>query len=188
MKGDITMSKISKIVAALAVVPVLAFASPVFADSPGQFDNKDTNYQVRNMKDKSYSQSATAACDESVRYSVMAANADFGQLSDVTVKASLTSGNITVSAKNVADQTVSVSGKVTVTVPANGHLTYVNGSTVRINGDNTQRDKQADGVTNGGVNVGDLDGSSNIFVQFDAKVNCDTETPKEIKVCNLDTK
>jgi hypothetical protein len=185
------MSKVTKIAAALAVVPMLAFASPVFADSPGQLSNGTTNYKVRNVtKDGAYAQAISAACNETVKYSVTAANSDFGLLKDVTVKANLASGDINISAKNVNGDTTSVSGKATVSVPSNGTLSYISGSTVRINSSNTSTTKQGDGVvTANGVNVGDLNGSTYIFVQFQAKVTCETEEqPKDIKVCRLSDK
>lgn len=181
------MSKFTKIAAALAVIPVLAFASPVFADSPGQLSNGATNYKVRNVsKNGSYAQSISAACNETVKYSITAANSDFGLLKDLTIKANLATGDINLSAKNVNNDTTSVSGKATVSVPSNGHLVYVNGTTVRINSTNTSTTQEGDGVvTANGENVGDLNGSTYTFIQFQAKVTCDQEQPKEIQVCNL---
>jgi hypothetical protein len=180
------MSKLSKLAALVAVVPVLAFSSPVFADSPGQLSNGPTNYKVRNVtQNTDYSQSTNAACGETVKYSVTLANSDFGMLTDLTLKANLASGAISASAKNVNGDTTSVSGSVTVNTP--GTLQYVNGTTVRLTGDAAQTPTALpDGVAGDGVNVGNLNGSTYIRVQFQAKVNC--ETPNQIKVCDLTTK
>jgi hypothetical protein len=182
------MKKLASVAAGLAVMPVLAFAAPVFADSPGQLSNGPTNYKVRVLPNGTYAQSVSAACNDTVKYSVTLANSDFGKLTDLTVKANLASGAISASAKNVNGDTTSVSGSAKVSVPANASLNYVAGSTVRINSDNTVTTPEADGVvTANGVNVGDLNGSTYVFVQFQAKVNCPTP-PKQIKVCQLDTK
>ena len=175
------------VAAVIAVAPVLGFAAPVFADSPGQLSNAPTNYEVKNVtKNGSYSQSATAACSETVKYSVLLANSDFGLLRNLTVKANLASGAISASATNTVNDTTSVSGSVNVSHP--GTLQYVNGSTVRITSDGQTRTPLADGVTGAGVNAGDLNGSTQTFVQFEAKVVCDTPQPNQIQVCDLNTK
>lgn len=167
------------------IAAAVAFSAPVLADSPGQLSNSPTNYKVRNVtQNGAYAQSVSAACNETVKYSVTLANSDYGMLTGLTLKANLTSGDINASAKNANGDTTSVSGKATVSVPANASLSYVAGTTVRINSDNTSQTALADGVATKGVNVGDLNGSTYIFVQFQAKVNCQTP-PKKITVCRL---
>ena len=175
--------------AALAILPVLGvlFSTPVFADSPGQLSNGPGNYKVRNVtKNGAYAQSVAATCNETVKYSITLSNSDFGLLRNLTVKADMASGNITASATNANDQTTSVSGDAKVTVDK-GTLSYVPGSTVRITSDGATSTALADGITAGGVNAGNLNGSTAIFVQFQAKVNCPVE-PKNIEVCELATK
>lgn len=170
--------------AALAILPVLGvlFSTPVFADSPGQLSNGPANYKVRNVtKNGAYAQSVAATCDETVKYSITLSNSDFGLLRDLTVKANMTSGDITASAVNAANATTSVSGNAKVTVDK-GTLAYVPGSTVRISSDNSTREGKADGITAGGVNVGNLNGSTAIFVQFEAKVNCPAPEAPEVPV------
>jgi len=169
------MKKLYALVAAIFVaVPVFAFAAPVFADSPGQLSNSPTNYKVRNVTTNgSYGQTASAACNETVRYSVILSNSDFGLLTNLTVKANMATGAINASATNVVGATTSVSGNAKVNTT--GTLQYVAGSTVRIAEDAVTRTAVADGVTTAnGVNVGNLNGSTAIFVQWDAKVKCDT--------------
>ncbi len=181
------MKKLALLVAAIAAIPAL-FAAPVFADSPGQLSNGASNYKVRNVtQNGEYSQKVAAVCGDTVKYSVTLANSDFGLLKDLTVKANLGSGAISASAINAEGKTTSVSGNVTVTL-AKGTLQYVSGSTVRIASDGSNSKSLPDGVANGGVNVGELNGSTQIFVQFQAKVDCPTTPPKKIKVCELDTK
>lgn len=172
------MKKFALIAAALAVAPSLTMTAPVFADSPGQLSNATTNYEVKNVTTGgAYGQSANATCNETVRYSVLLANSDFGKLTDLTVSANLASGAINASAKNTNNETTSVSGSVDVNV-AKGSLNYVAGSTVRVSSNGQARTALNDGVTAGGVNAGELEGSTQTFVQFDAKVACETtETP-----------
>lgn len=183
------MKKLSVLAAAIVAVSTLAFAAPVFADSPGQLASGPDLYQVRNVtKNTGYSSSVAAACDETVKFSIKLANSEFGLLTNVNVKAPL-NGTMTASATNAANQTTSVSGSVSVSVPANGTLTYVPGSTVNLDVNGNQIKTLADGITTTGVNKGNLNGSTREFVQFQAKVNCEKpEPPKDIKVCELATK
>lgn len=176
------MKKFALAAAALAVAPSLALAAPVFADSPGQLSNSPDFYKVKNeTKGTAYGTSATATCGDVVKYSVMIANSEFGLLSNVTVKTTL-AGNTTVSATNAANQPTSVAGNVSVSVDK-GTLTYVAGSTKNLKSDGTFIKALADGITTSGVNKGDLNGSTAEFVQFQAKVVCETtpvapETPQ----------
>lgn len=172
-------------IAASFLVPVAS----VFADSPGQLSNGATNYEVKNVtKNGSYGQTASATCGETVKYSVLLANSDFGLLKDLTVKADLGTGAISASAINATGATTSVSGKVTVSLDK-GSLVYVPGSTVRVSSDGATKTPLADGVTAGGVNAGELNGSTQTFVQFQAKVDCPTTPPPvKIQVCELATK
>lgn len=175
---------------ALALMPVLGVmvSAPVFADSPGQLSNGPANYKVRNVtKNTAYAQSTTATCDETVKYSITLSNSDYGLLTNLMVKANLASGAINASATNAAGDTTAVSGTATVTVDK-GTLAYVPGSTVRITSDGKTTTPLADGIVGNGVNVGNLNGSTAIFVQFQAKVNCPTPEVKYITVCELATK
>ena len=175
---------------ALLALPIVALvpSAQVFADSPGQLTNAATNYEVRNVtKNGSYSQSVSAACGETVKYSVYLANSEYGLLKNLTVKADIASGTISASATNAAGATTSVSGKVTVSLPAGGTLAYVAGSTVRITSDGKTVTNLPDGIVSGGVNAGELNGSTQTFVQFQAKVNC-VVPPKDITVCRLSDK
>lgn len=181
------MKKFALMAAALVAIPSLFFSSTAFANSPGQLQNSDNFYKVKNVtKGGDYAKSVSATCDETVKFSVMVANGEYGALSGVTVKTTL-AGATSVSATNTANQTTSTSGSVSVNV-TKGSLVYVAGSTVRINEDNSTVNL-ADGITNGGVNAGNLAGSTAMHVQFQAKVKCDTPpAPKNITVCELATK
>jgi hypothetical protein len=170
------MKKLALFVAAIAAIPALLGAS-VFADSPGQLSNGASNYKVRNVtKNGEYSQTIAATCGETVKYSITLSNSDYGLLKDLTVKANIASGAISASAINASNETTSVSGNAKVNLDK-GTLAYVPGSTVRITSDGKTSTPQADGITAGGVNVGNLNGSTAIFVQFQAKVECPTTPP-----------
>ncbi len=184
------MKKLALFFGALAVVPAM-FASSAFADSPGQLQVSDGDFLVKNVTaNSSYAKSASLKCDETVKYSFLFSNSDFGQLKDVTVKATLPN-SITVSAKNADNATTSASGTVAVSQPSNGTLSYVPGTTTYYgyNADGTVASTKtlADGVTAGGINTGTLAGSTGARIYFQAKVNCATE-PKMIEVCDLKTK
>ncbi|HEY0965314.1 MAG TPA: hypothetical protein VGE13_02435 [Candidatus Saccharimonadales bacterium] len=181
------MKKLAMLVAALAALPAL-FAAPVFADSPGQLSNGDNNYKVRNVTaNGAYGKSVALKCNEVVKYSITLSNTDFGLLRNLTVKANLPN-NISASATNADDQTTSVSGSVNVTVPAGANLKYVSGSTQLFTSAGSLVRGLADGITTGGVNAGNLNGSTAVFVQFQAKADCPTPEVKKITVCELATK
>src|SRR6478736_1855378 len=107
------MKKLALFVAALVAVPAM-FAASAFADSPGQLSNGDANYLVKNVSQNgTYGKSVSLACNETVKYSILMSNSDFGQLTNVTVKAALPN-SITISGTNTDGATTSVSGSVAV--------------------------------------------------------------------------
>jgi hypothetical protein len=182
------MKKFAALAAALMAAPSLIFAAPAFADSPGQLASGPTMYQVKNVtKGGAYGSTASATCGDVVKYSFQVANSEFGLLKDVTLKANLATGNATASAVNSIGETTSVSAHVTVNVDK-GNLVYVPGSTQNFNVNGGLIKTLPDGVTAGGVNKGNLNGSTREFIQFQAKVECEVEVPKDITVCELATK
>lgn len=177
------MKKLAMFIAAIAAAPVL-FAASAFADSPGSLASGPDLYQVK--KSGSYSSSVTVTCDETIKFSLKLANSEFGQLDNVMVKAGL-NGSVSASATNAANKTTSVSGNVSVNV-TKGKLVYVPGSTINLDVNGNVIKNLPDGITTGGVNKGTLKGSTREFVQFQAKVACDTPEVKKIKVCELASK
>jgi len=174
------MKKLAMFAAVLAAIPSLVMSAPVFADSPGSLATGPDLYQVKNVtKGSAYGSTATATCGDVLKYSIKLANSEFGLLTNVTVKAPL-NGTMTASATNAANQTTSVSGSVAVTV-SQGNLVYVPGSTQNLNVSGGLIKTLPDGITAGGVNKGNLNGSTREFVQFQAKVDCPTTPPKECK-------
>ena len=184
------MSKVSKLAATAALLPVLAFSAPVFADSPGQLGGGGDTLVVKNLtQNGSYSSSAAVtACGDVVRYSMRLHNTEFGQLNNIVVKSTLGS-TTNVTATPDSGASAGTSESVTVTGLTNGQsLSYVSGSTQLFDGNGNLVKNLADGVVSAnGLNVGSLMGSTTEFVDFNAKVNCETQ-PKQIQVCELSTK
>lgn len=169
-------------IAAISAVSVLGFVAPVSASSPGNLSSGPDMYQVKNVtKGSAYATSASATCGETVKYSLQLSNSEFGLVSNINVKASLASGNITASGTNAANASTSVAGHVSVSVDK-GSLSYVNGSAKLLDVNGNLIANVSDSVVTSGTNVGNLNGSTREFVQFQAKVDCPTtpttpETP-----------
>lgn len=184
------MKKLTFVTAVAATIASSLYTiAPVFASSPGYLAGGPDMYQVRNVtKNTAYSSNVAVACNETVKYSIKLSNTEYGLLSNVTVKAPLT-GTMTATATNAANETVSTNGTVTVT-PAAGNYSYVAGSTQLLDVNGNLIKGLSDGITGNGVNTGTLNGSTREFVQFQAKLNCDTpeKPPVKIPVCELATK
>lgn len=179
------MKKLAFIAGAIAFVSSALVSVTALATSGGYLAGGPDIYQVRNVTtNTAYSSSASVACNETVKYSVKLSNTEYGLISNINVKAPLT-GTMTASGTNAASETVSTSGTVTVT-PAAGSFSYIAGSTQLYDVNGNLIKALPDGITAGGVNVGNLNGSTREFVQFQAKLTC--ETPKKITVCELATK
>src|SRR5579871_3053318 len=97
------MSKISKIGATLAIMPILALSGTAIAGSPGQLGGGDI-YRSKNLtQNGSYSDNTTATCNDEVQYSMMLSNTQFGALNNVTVTVSLPSTGGTSTATATTD-------------------------------------------------------------------------------------
>jgi len=170
------MKKLAIFAALVALVVPSLFAPSAFAESPGQLAGGTNIYQVRNVTTNTeYSQTASVKCGETVKYSIKLSNTEYGLLSNINAKASLTSGTATVSATNSENETVTTSGKVTVTLEK-GSLNYIAGSTQVVDADG-KATVVSDGITSTSVNVGTLNGSTHKYVQFQAKLSCPTAPP-----------
>ena len=173
------MSRISKLAAAFAALPVMAFASPVLADSPGQLTSGSNTYLVKNLtQNGSYVNSVNTACGDEVQYSIRLHNAAFGGLTNVQVSANLSNGQMTAVPAEGASQ--GTSGSVTVNLPSGGSLAYQSGSTKLYDANGAVIKTLTDTITSSGVNVGNISGSTTEFVNFKAKVNC--PTPPQVSI------
>jgi hypothetical protein len=186
------MIRFSKLAAALAVLPVLAVASPVYAGSPGQLAQGSNLYMVKNLtQNGSYAKTISASCNDEVQYSMMLANTGFGALNNVTLSATLPSagGTSTATATTDLGGTSGTHDSVTVNLGSNQTISYENGSTNLYNDKAGLIKNLSDGVTASGVNIGTINGSTTVFVNFKAKVTCPTPTPEVKLACvELDVK
>lgn len=179
------MKNLSKVVA-LAGVASIATAvtlSPVLADSPGQLMGGPNVYKVKNVtQNGSYATTANAnACDE-LEYSINLHNTEFGKLTNIVTSVTLPSnGSSVMTATPDSGGTTGTTGNVSVNLGSAQGITIENGTTELFNGSGTLVKTLPDGIANGGINVGDLNGSTNEFVNFKAKVNCPTPvTPASV--------
>jgi hypothetical protein len=164
-----------KLISALAALPILAVSGMAFASSPGQLTGGAQVLEAKNITQSgSYSDNTSVACNEDVQYSTMLHNAGSGGLTNIQVSASL-AGSVTATPAEGA--TFGTSDTTTVNVASGGTLTYENGTTklYDINGNLLQT--LPDSITSGGVNIGNMAGSSVEYVNFRAKVNCPTPPP-----------
>jgi hypothetical protein len=169
--------------AAAVIIPVAGLSGSAAADSPGQIGGGDI-YRVKNItKNTDFADLTTAnACDE-LQYKIRLHNSRFGEVTNIVANATLPAGPNSVSKMTVnytsEGPETSVSDTATVNLSTAQNINYVNGSTQLLDGNNNVIKALSDGVTAGGVNVGDLKGSTTEFVQFKAKVNCPTppQTP-----------
>jgi uncharacterized repeat protein (TIGR01451 family) len=164
-------------VATAVIVPVAGFAGPALASSPGQIDS-GTIYRVKNItKNSDFAASASATCGDEVQFKALLHNSGFGSVDNVTVKATLPSGGGTSALDVTYDSNGpenSVSASATLNV-SSGSASYVSGSSQLLDEDSKIIKSLPDGITNGGVNTGTLNGSTSEFVTFKAKVTCETK-------------
>ena len=172
------MKNLSKIAAVAGATTVAAAISlPVFAGSPGQLEGGSIVYKVKDLtQNGSYASSIKAnACDE-LEYSIDLHNTDYGQLTNIMVKAPLSnSGSSNMTATPDSGASFGTSGSVTVDSAQS--VTYENGTTELYDGTGKAVKALPDGITTSGINVGNLNGSTGEFVNFKAKVNCPTPAP-----------
>lgn len=177
------LSKLTQgIIATFAILPIVGFgAVPVLAytgqSSNGQFTGI---YEVKDeTTNGAYGNTITAnACDD-LRYKVYLYNPGPSFLSNATVQATLPkiaakSNTSTVTASSVNAEPSSISLTSTVNFASAQSVTYQSGSTELLDANGNLIKDLPDGITQGGVNIGDLAASGTEFVQFGAQVNCPT--------------
>lgn len=165
--------------AGIFAASVLVFAAPALADNEGQIEGGNI-YRVKNItKNIDFTDPVTADPCDVVQYKVRIHNPGPGALTSVTVKAALPNvvatshtSTVTVSAINANPQSTSDTAVVNVS-KASG-ISYVNGSTQLLDANGNVISTLGDGVTSGGVNIGNVGVSINEkrFVQFKAKLEC----------------
>ncbi len=157
------------------IVPVAAVVSPALADSPGQVT---AGYSIKNLSQNTkYTNPATAGQCEELEYSLRLHNPSYSAANSIVVKATLPAG---ASTSNTSNATITYSDGVgspasaSATVNLNPALgvSYEAGSAKLFDGSGNVIKTLPDGVTNSGVNIGSLSGSTVEYVNFKAKTSC----------------
>ena len=186
------MSKLSVLATAVAVVPVLAFSGSALAAGMGQIEGGDI-YRVKNVtKNVDFVNAVNATCGDTVQFKVRIHNPGPSKINNVKVVATLPgaaatsfTSQVTVSAPD-ADPT-STSDTATVTSDKTAKLSYVSGSTELLGANNEKLQTMPDTITSTGVVLTDGVGVSineKRFVQFSAKLNCETTPPTTTTTTN----
>lgn len=167
------MKKLHKIIAtgvtALAITAI--GVAPALADSPGQIVGGPNAYVVKDITTSgSYAASVSPACGDVIQYSAELHNPMNGGLTNIVVSANLGNGSFSAVPAEGASQGMTAS--VSVNLPSGGSLAYQGGTTTLYDGSGNVVRTLSDDITSGGVNIGNLPGSTTEFVNFRAKVNC----------------
>ena len=180
MKRILSLTAVVTSILTVAVGVLGVISSPAFAASPGQLAGGD-NYLVKNLtKGGAYANNVSATCNEEVQFSMQLSNTEYGALNNVTLKATLptSGGTSTATATTSLGGTTGTSDTASVTLGENQTISYEAGSTVLYDGNGSAIRTLGDSITSGGVNIGTIDGSTTKFVNFKAKVNCETPPKK----------
>src|SRR3569833_1069971 len=166
------MKIVSKLAATAAILPIVAFASTAFADSPPQLGGGADVYVVKNLTQAgSYASIVNAnACDE-LKYSVRLHNTALSAFQDVKLSDSLPSASSTINT-STATATTNLGGAsgtsdtATVDLSSAQTIGYENGTAVLTDANNNVIRTLQDTITSSGVDIGPLNGSTTVFVQF----------------------
>lgn len=184
------MKKLSKVVATavtLVTLPLATLVMPavVSADSPGQIDSGTGVYVVKNVtQNGSYGESASAACSDTLEFSIRLHNSGYGTLNNINVTTTLPTngGTSNMTATYTGGVATTATSSVSYSVPTNGTVSYQAGSTTLYDGNDSVISSNLGNPTQG-VNVGSLNGSTVEFLNYKATVNCST-TPTPNYTCD----
>ena len=179
-----TIKKSLSILVAASVLSITGLSGVAFATSPSQqtSDGQFTGGNIYYVKDETQNSSwgntisGVNQCD-TLEYKVYLYNPGPSFLSNVEAKVSLpstsTSSNTsTVNLSSINAFPQSVSANSTVNLTSSQSISYVSGSTELLDQSNNLIKNLPDGLTQGGLNIGDLGASQTEFLRFLAKVNC----------------
>jgi uncharacterized protein with FMN-binding domain len=174
----------------LLIIGSLSLA-PVLADDGQSGEGQISGGEIYFIKDETtngaYAPTVQAnACDD-LRYKAMLYNPGPGFLQNVMVQATLPSSSAssntsTLTASSVNAMPGSTSANATANFSSSQSVSYQSGTTELLDQNNNLIKNLPDGVTSGGVSIGDLAASTIEFVQFDVKVNCPSTPP--VYTCN----
>jgi hypothetical protein len=187
MKKIFKLTK-TKVIGAIAALVLIAPAMSLAGLSP-VLDSVNL-YQISNVSDSAtWGKTAKADPGETLTFMIHVHNGVYDTtLNNVRVRAYLPAGEVTSYTSRAivsADNAAAVSGDVNFTLSNLAKLEYVTGSTKLYNHDNQLVGSLPDGVTAGGVSVGNINGCWEFekWVIFKAKVVA-KEKPTEEK-CNI---
>jgi hypothetical protein len=184
MKFRISRRSIAALTASFAAVAGLLLATlPAVAANEGQIASGDI-YRVRNVTTNgAFGDPINADKCQELQYKIRLHNPGPGIVHSVTVKVNLPAAAAT---SNVSTATIraadadpsSVSDTATVNLASAQSISYEGGTTQLLDSNNNPISGLPDGITQGGINIGNVGVSLNEirFVQFKAKTSC-PETP-----------
>lgn len=185
------MKRLAFLTAAIAIVavPIMLFASQALAVSEGQINGGNVNYKIKDLTTNSaYSNPANANACDLLEYKALIYNPGPSSLNSVKVVATLpstaaTSNTSTMTASSVNADPSSTSFSATLNLSSAQSVSYTNGSAQLLDVNNKLIENLPDGITQGGVNIGDLGPSVAEFVQFGVKVSC-PPAPQPVYTCD----
>lgn len=163
----------------VTLAALLLVAAQASAIGEGQIEGGNF-YRLRNVtKNTAFSDPATADPCEVIQYKIRLHNPGPGVVGSVNVRATLPSAaasshvsTATVSGQNM--QPASVSDSATLSISSAQKITYVSGSTQLLDTNSAVISTLPDGITAGGVNIGDVGVSLEEIkhVQFRVTIDC----------------
>lgn len=172
----------------VAAVPMVA-ADQSQQTSEGQISGGNI-YKIKDeTQNGAYASTISAsACDE-LEYKVYLYNPGPSFLSNVNIQATLPSGSHTSNTSTITTDSVNAfpettSADATVNFSSAQSVSYESGTTQLLDINNNLIKTLPDGITQGGINLGDLAASGTEFVQFGVKVNCPTPPPAPVYSCD----
>jgi len=175
------------------LVSSVTFASQNQQTSDGQFTSGNILYVKDETQNGSWGNTINGVnqCDL-LEYKAYLYNPGPSFLSNVQAKVYIPSGASTSNTAGLSLYSVnaypqSVTANATVNLTSSQSLSYVSGSTELLNQNNQLISNLPDGLTQGGLNIGQIGASQTEFLQFDLKVGCNTPppTPQPTYSCNL---
>jgi hypothetical protein len=180
------MTRLSKLAAVVAALPVLAIAPLAHADGVGQIGQGNI-YRVKDVTaNGSFATDISSACGHTVQFRVRIHNGGPDTLHNVRVSATLHGNSSTshgsvvrLSADNNLHNAV-VTANAGVNTSGATTADYISGSTQLLDVHGTVLNDLPDGILNAGLNIGDIGPLTADIksVQFKAKLNCSTPAPK----------
>jgi hypothetical protein len=184
--------KLTGLTLTLLAIAGLAVSLPAHAANQGQIASGDI-YRSKNVtKGSDFSNTTTADACESLQYKVRLHNPGPGIVHQVHVAATLPAGaatsntsTVTITAADADPATVSDS--TVVNLSSSQSIAYTSGTTQLLDANNNILKSLPDGITQGGVDIGDVGVSLNEirFVQFMAKVSCPAPAQPAYACTNL---